>query len=1143
MMNATLRLDSYVDAFCRQLRRLYLVRAASVTTGVLLLVSAAGAYLAIRTGFAGEAIITARFILLCSLAGILYLLVLVPLRQIKCGAAGFIEARAPDFAGRISTYLGMESRHNPLTELLAEDTLAIAGHNSIADRFRRSEFSVPLVIATLSLIVLIWLVLAGPGLFKYGVRYLWAGWAFPELLPPQSISVSPGDEVLRRGGSVHVVAEMEGFEPARAIIHARIGDGSWQEVKMAGVDGKFDFTFFSIREPVSYYVSAAGIRSPGYQINVIDLPDIEHLKLVYHYPEWVRRDPEVHMPGGDIRTVAGTEVALEIVTEAPLEQGELILNGTTTNLDMQGHTGTTRFTIKEDGQYFLAARVGREQVRLSDDYFIKIMEDGRPVINLVRPGRDWSASNIEEVTVSVAAADDFELESLSLRYSVNGGAWQTIALEASGRETNAEHVFFLEDMQAQATDDSADNTSQGLLPGDLISFYAVAADRLQTARTDMFFIDVQPFKRRFTQSQQSGSGGGQGQAQQEISNRQKEIIVSTWNLIRKQAENRSANTEQGINDNARLLSELQNTLAGRAQTLAERTRARQLSEEDDQIATFVGHLELAAQAMLPAAERLSAIELEEAILPEQEALQHLLRAEAVFNDVNVSFQRNRRGGGGSRAGSDLAEMFELEMDLEKNQYETGSRASPTTQTEEHDDALRKLEELARRQQQLADNIGRQQNLTAAQRWQQEMLSREAEELQRQLEQMQQQTASGNKGRTEGQDSSQAAGQVAEAGEVSRSELSRRLDSAIRAMNETAENMRNKADPEQLQRTAQEAQRQLQGARDEAAQAQQESMQASFQDMRDRAARLYRQQAGIDEELQEAVRRALAEREGSGQVESGLDPLQEAELAREKRIMSEDLQRLQQDMQASARQYADTVPEAVRELDSASRRLQEAEIDTRLAIASEYIRMGAAAYIASSESAVTGALRELQENLQRAQALARDGGNPGENPLDRAIAQTRQLRRDMQQLRNNPDGNAQQDTTATGNDGRRAAFNAPPPELRGRMERGVSDTARSVWSVMPELQRQGVSAGVLDDLRRIASLLDMSRFSRNNQILEQEYNTVLSLLEQLEFQLVEGTREDRPASVRSAIPEQIPAEYRDAVAEYYRRLSRSGTVAE
>ncbi|OGT76213.1 MAG: hypothetical protein A3I78_11405 [Gammaproteobacteria bacterium RIFCSPLOWO2_02_FULL_56_15] len=1123
-MGATARLDSYLYAFRRQLKRLYFLRAASVLSVVLLAIAALGGYLAVVSGFSGATVITARILLLLAMAAVGYVLLLLPLRRLHRSGARLVEQRVPAFAGRIRTYSGLTGEPNPLVALLAEDTLLIADQYPVHEQFRDRERRVPAIITVLSVLTLIWLILAGPGLMKYGVRHLLAGWLVPDLLPPQTILVVPGDEAIRRGGSLHVRASMEGFKPSTAAIHARIGDGDWQEVAMAGAGGDdFEFTFFSIREPISYFVAAGGVRSPGYRIRVVDLPEIESLRLVYHYPEWVQREPEVHLSGGDISTLAGTEIELEMQTNAPLEQAELVLNGATTALEMKDRTGTGRFQIVEDGQYYLSARVGREQVRLSDDYFIKILEDGMPVIKLARPGRDWSASNIEEVTVRIDAEDDFNLASLNLRYSVNGGEWQTIELPAAGREASIDHVFYLEDIRNPGNAESMDAVD-GLAPGDLISYYAVAGDRLQTSRTDMYFIDVQSFDRRFFQSQQSGGGGGgQGQREQEISSRQREIIVSTWNLIREQGARPDETATQALNDNATLLSELQNALAGQAQTLAERTRARQLSEEDEQIASFVEHLDLAAEAMQPAAEKLAAVALEDAILPEQEALQHLLRAESIFNDVNVSFQRNRGGGRGGRAGGDLAEMFELEMDLEKNQYETGSRASPDAASEEQDAAMRKLEELARRQQQLADNLQRRQDQNPAQRWQQELLRREAEELQRQLEAMQQQQSGQEQ---TGSESGSSEGTQAEG---SRSELSRRMDSAIRAMNEAAQNMERDADPEQMRRAAEEAQRQLLGARDQLSQTQQEAMQQSFREMRDQADRLYRRQTRVDEVLQNAVRRALAAREDSVRMESGLDPLQEIQLADEKGAMSEDLQRLQREMQTASREYVAVAPEAVRELNTATGKLREAEIDSRMSIAAEYIRMGAAAYIASSESLVTETLRELREGLERAQTLAQGEVNPGQDQMDRTIAQARQLRRDMQGL---------QENAATGGvDGWRTDFNAPPEELRASLERGVRDTARAVWSAMPELQRRGVSPGVLDDIRRIASLLDMSRFSRNNRILEREYNSVLTLLEQLEYQLQEGARSDRPPSVRSAVPEQIPGEYRNAVAEYYRRLSR------
>src|SRR5690606_7662534 len=130
-----------------------------------------------------------------------------------------------------------------------------------------------------------------------------------------------------------------------------------------------------------------------------------------------------------------------------------------------------------------------------------------------------------------------------------------------------------------------------------------------------------------SQSQLSGGGGGGGGGgpQDEISQRQRQIIVSTWNLIREQAE---GNNNEQVAINSKLLSELQLTLAEQASTLAERTRARQL-DNDPQIQEFVNNMEQAVQRMHPASDELAAVELNDAIQPAQEALQYLLRAESV----------------------------------------------------------------------------------------------------------------------------------------------------------------------------------------------------------------------------------------------------------------------------------------------------------------------------------------------------------------------------------------------------------------------------------------------------------------------------------------------------------------------------------
>src|SRR5690606_32996971 len=156
-------------------------------------------------------------------------------------------------------------------------------------------------------------------------------------------------------------------------------------------------------------------------------------------------------------------------------------------------------------------------VKLTDDYFITVEPDNKPVVKIVRPGRDWRASNIEEVTMRVEASDDFGIDKLELRYSVNGGEWQTLPLPVDGNYVLGEETLFLEELRQpvraaraarpslrsnstpsidelldqvrRGRDGAAETapapgeaapaapTERGLEPGDVISYYAVAEDR------------------------------------------------------------------------------------------------------------------------------------------------------------------------------------------------------------------------------------------------------------------------------------------------------------------------------------------------------------------------------------------------------------------------------------------------------------------------------------------------------------------------------------------------------------------------------------------------------------------------------------------------------------------------------------------
>ena len=177
--------------------------------------------------------------------------------------------------------------------------------------------------------------------------------------------------------------------------------------------------------------------------------------------------------------------------------------------------------IDKDGQYHVAANEQGETLRVSDDFFIEARKANPPEVRLNKPAGDYRASPIEEVTVSVNADGEFGLNAVDLHYSVNGGDEKTISMlkQKGSKQVDGATVLSLEEFK--------------LVPGDIVSIYATAKDARSESRTDMFFIQADPFEREFSQSQQAGGGGGGGGSfgqgdQTEISQREKEIIAATW---------------------------------------------------------------------------------------------------------------------------------------------------------------------------------------------------------------------------------------------------------------------------------------------------------------------------------------------------------------------------------------------------------------------------------------------------------------------------------------------------------------------------------------------------------------------------------------------------------------------------------------
>ena len=949
------------------------------------------------------------------------------------------------------------------------------------------------------------LFLLGPSFVRHASKALFFPARAAEAVNPYSISVTPGDTTISRNSDVMISAELRGFDSDDVTLYTQeAGESGFSPLPMIATGtGAFDGLLLNVAEETRYYVESNGVRSAAFALGVADLPAVDRLRMEYRFPAYTGLAPRQFEYGGDVAALAGTVVSLTATPTVSAPAARLVLDsGDTIAMSVGEAAGATSFQgsfqVARQGFYGIEFQTDDGTwVAGAPDYRIDVLTDQGPSISFSKPGRDTEASSIEEVFIEARADDDIGVAEVLWIASVNGGPPDTVRIHSSTGapmpEVTASHVVFMEELELET--------------GDLVAYHGVARDNAPVpneALTDIYFLQVRPFRREFRQAPAGGGGGGGagGGMEEDLSGLQRQIIAASFNVVR----DRESYAAETWEENVVSIALSQQRLREQVETLAQRIVNRGITGADESFQRIAETLPRAVEAMREAEDSLRALAPEGAIGPEQRALRELQKAEETYERF-VSMEQQGGGGGGGGDGpsaEDLADLFELETDQLRNQYETVQRSRQESADQAVDESLEKLRELARRQEQ---ELERQRRRAAAQQGAStgggggeaaRELADEAEEAARRLERLSRET-----------------------GDRSLEDVSRQLQQAADDMRRAAANRGSEGVAE-----AQSALRRLRDAREQMEDARDDRLERDVADSRRQAAELARQQRDVDNRMEAMQRVGRPSADQIGRINEI------------KESMAEQAGDILEQLDRAAAQARRDGRAGAGELEDAAETIRDTQLRERLLYSRGLVgRPGQEEYARAFENQTSQAIQSLRNRLdEAADAVA---AQADDDPQEEALESARDLVRSLESGQAGVGRGGGGPAVAGG--GRGGGVRGPVGSFDAddvrRMRREMRERAGEAQALAELMERAGADPSDLEAMIAAMRALDRDRTYADPEEVMRLQSELVDGMKQLEFRLRRELATDEDEQLLLHRSGDVPEEYRALVEEYYRALSR------
>jgi hypothetical protein len=516
--------------------------------------------------------------------------------------------------------------------------------------------------------------------------------------PRWGVVVTPGDTSIERGESLVVLARFGGSLPAAVTLAYRTSGEAPRQIALVKslADPVFGVSVPAVDHDLSYRLEYSGTGTREFKVSVFERPRLERADATLTYPSYTHLAPKRIENTRRVSAVEGSRLNLALQLNKAVASAALVANDAKkTVISLQITEGKAvaslpSFPLVASQTYDLRLvdREGRSNP-LSTPFVFEVLPDRPPELHVKAPSGDIRPSAVEEIEFSGTVLGDFGVSAYGLAYTLAGGDTKFVEL---GRSVPA--------MQNQSFGNTLSLEKLGVQPDQLISWFLWADDsgpdgKPRRTTSDLFFAEIRPFDEIFRenkgmQSPDSQHGGQQGQSgSQRLIELQKQIITATWKLQRDPSGPKYPDDAKVVRD-----SEVQAlTQAASGLENAADLRAKGLwTAAANNMKKAVAHLQEADKA--PAA-------LDPALVSEQAAYQSLLKLQSRETDV-----ARGRGGGGNRGGASQRQLDQLDLTQEQNRYETQKEAAPaeTPERREQLQVMNRLQELARRQQDVNERL-------------------------------------------------------------------------------------------------------------------------------------------------------------------------------------------------------------------------------------------------------------------------------------------------------------------------------------------------------------------------------------------------------------------------------------------------------